>query len=173
MTVDSDQPDRPPASKSSRKMRIIDLVRPHWKALTHRARGRAGRNADGHSRAVAHQDRRRQHPAVEEASGSPWRNRDRALRPRHVCDPQLRRGRRRRHRDCRCRQLLLREIPDDERQPVGGTRPAANAVPPHSAAVARRTRQGAERRSDHAGHQRHRGRSGLHQLGACSACWST
>jgi ATP-binding cassette, subfamily B, bacterial len=29
-----DQPEKPPASKSSRKLRIIDLVRPHWKALT-------------------------------------------------------------------------------------------------------------------------------------------
>ena len=29
-----DKVDKPPASKSSRKLRIIDLVRPHWKALT-------------------------------------------------------------------------------------------------------------------------------------------
>ena len=29
-----DKADKPPASKSSRKLRIIDLVRPHWKALT-------------------------------------------------------------------------------------------------------------------------------------------
>ncbi len=28
-----DKADKPPASKSSRKLRIIDLVRPHWKAL--------------------------------------------------------------------------------------------------------------------------------------------
>ncbi|MDD5541694.1 MAG: ABC transporter ATP-binding protein [Acidobacteriia bacterium] len=30
----SDKTDKPPASKSSRKLRIIDVVRPHWKALT-------------------------------------------------------------------------------------------------------------------------------------------
>jgi ATP-binding cassette subfamily B protein len=29
-----DKADKPPASKSSQKLRIIDLVRPHWKALT-------------------------------------------------------------------------------------------------------------------------------------------
>jgi hypothetical protein len=29
-----DQADRPLQSKSSRRLRIIDLVRPHWKALT-------------------------------------------------------------------------------------------------------------------------------------------
>ena len=29
-----DKADKPPASKSSRKLRIVDLVRPHWKALT-------------------------------------------------------------------------------------------------------------------------------------------
>src|SRR5512140_1575930 len=29
-----DKADKPPAAKSSRKLRIIDLLRPHWKALT-------------------------------------------------------------------------------------------------------------------------------------------
>ena len=29
-----DKADKPPASKSSQKLRIIDLVRPHWKALS-------------------------------------------------------------------------------------------------------------------------------------------
>jgi subfamily B ATP-binding cassette protein MsbA len=34
LTVDSDQPATPLEPGSSRKLRIIDLVRPHWKALT-------------------------------------------------------------------------------------------------------------------------------------------
>jgi hypothetical protein len=42
-------------------------VRPHWKALTI-AVGRTGETLTD-SRAVAHQDRRRQHFAVEAASG--------------------------------------------------------------------------------------------------------
>src|ERR1700730_5129018 len=29
-----DQAEKPPGSEVSRKLRIIDLVRPHWKALT-------------------------------------------------------------------------------------------------------------------------------------------
>lgn len=46
---------QPPDSKSSRTLRIVDLVRPHWESADRGAGGRAGRNAYGHSRAVAHQ----------------------------------------------------------------------------------------------------------------------
>ena len=150
----------------SRRLRIIDLVRPHWKALTIALVAVLGETLTDILRAVAYQNRRRQHPAVEEAPAGARRDRDRAVRLERQRGAVLRRRRGRAHCGRRRGQLLRREVPDHERQPMGGTRPAADAVPPHSAAVSCRTRPVADRRPHHAGHQRHRRGPGLPQLGA-------
>ena len=87
------------------------------------------------------------------------------VRRKQVRGPELRAGRRPRHRRGRRHQQLRGKISDDERESMGGTRSAADTVPAHSAAVARRTRRIAHRRPDHARHERHRRRAGLHQHG--------
>ena len=167
-------PTAAPKSRSPlRKLRIIDLVRPHWKALTIALVAVLGETLTDilepwPIKIVV--DNILQSKKLPAALGGIVTGLFGAERQR---GGELRRRRGRGHRDRRRGQLLLREVPDHERQPMGGTRPAADAVPPHPAAVARRTRRVAHRRPDHAGHQRHRARSRTSSTPRCSACSST
>ena len=127
---------------------------------------RPRRNARRRPSAVAHQDRRRQHRAIEAIAGVVGWHRLRPVRGRHVRDLALRHRRRRDHRYRRRGQHLRGEIPDHQRQSMGGARSAADGVLPPSAPLPRRAQRIAHGRPDHAGHQGHRHHPGLHQLRA-------
>ncbi len=153
------------AAKKPKGPSIIDLLRPHWKALTLALLAVAGETATDllepwPLKIVLDYLLQSKQPPGWMSGVVGWMGHGQAGRP------QLRGAGGGGHRHRRRAQFLPGKIPHHQRRPMGHARPAAHALSPHPPPVAGRARPEKDRRPHRPGDERYRSHSVVHHHGA-------